>query len=94
MKNKLEDVNNHLIMAMERLNDDELCKDPEDAKKEIQKAQALSGLAEQVINIHQLEINNRQVQINAMKIAHDIGFEYIPDGITVKALPELKPNYR
>lgn len=84
MKNKLSDVKNHLIEAMERLNDDELVEDKEKLEKEIQKAQALSTIAEQIVAINQVEINEKNANVNAMKIAYDLGFTYKPEGMLLE----------
>lgn len=81
MKNSLTDVKNHLIEAMERLNDDEFVSDKETLEKEIQKAGALSNLAEQVVNIH-------QVEINAMKVANECGLLYKPKGMELIYKPK------
>lgn len=47
-KNKMLDMNNHLFEQMERLNDDDLT--DEGLKKEINRAKAMSGIANQIIN--------------------------------------------
>lgn len=80
MKNTLTDVKNHLIMEMERLNDEEFVSDEAVLEKEIKKANALSQLAEQVINI-------QQVEVNAMKTAKECGLLYKPNSIDLKELP-------
>lgn len=80
MKNSLTDVKNHLIAEMERLNDDEFVSNKETLKKEIDKANALSSLAEQIVNIQNSEIN-------AMKTAKDCGLLYVPKEMELKQLP-------
>lgn len=49
MKNKLSDLNDHLFAQIERLNDEDACSDPEKAKVEVLKAQAMSKVASQII---------------------------------------------
>jgi hypothetical protein len=44
-QNTAIDLQNHLMEALERLNDDELMSDPEVAKKEIKRASAISTVA-------------------------------------------------
>ena len=57
-KNKLADLNNHLFMQMERLNDDDL--KGEDLKREITRSKAMGGIANQIIN-------NARICIDGMK---------------------------
>ena len=76
----MTDVKNHLIEAMERLNDDEFVSDKETLEKEIKKANSLSLLAEQIVNI-------QQVEVNAMKVAKECGLIYKPKEMELKELP-------
>ena len=80
MKNTLTDVKNHLIAEMERLNDEEFVSDKEILEKEIKKANALSSLAEQIVNL-------QQVEVNAMKTAKECGLLYKSDTMEFKELP-------
>lgn len=48
MRNKPIDLNNHLFMAIERLNDENINGDQ--LKEEIERGRAISGLAKQVID--------------------------------------------
>lgn len=53
MKNTLGDLNNHLFLQLERLNDEDL--DEDTLKKEILRSQAMTGLAGKIIdNAHLL----------------------------------------
>ncbi len=47
MKNTLEDLNNHLFEAMERLNDDELT--DEELDRELKRADGMTKVAGQII---------------------------------------------
>ncbi len=47
MKNKIQDLRNHLFEQMERLNNDELS--PEELTKEISRAQAMSELGKVIV---------------------------------------------
>lgn len=83
MKNSLTDVKNHLIEAMERLNDDELVQDKTKCEQEIKKAQALTNLAGQVVQIEQVQINEKNMQLQAMSVANRMGYIYKPEGMNL-----------
>lgn len=81
-RNTLNDLNNHLFMQLERLNDDDLTE--EDLQKEINRAKAVSNIAAQIIN-------NGQLALNAQKFAMD----YLPAGNgEKKATKKLPPLLR
>ncbi|MDR2108935.1 MAG: hypothetical protein LBP28_05710 [Coriobacteriales bacterium] len=46
-RNTLQDLNNHLFEALERINDDELT--DEQLDKELRRARAMTGVASQII---------------------------------------------
>lgn len=55
MRNKLVDLNNHLFEQIERLNDDELT--GEDLDREIKRSEALTKVAQTIINNGALAIS-------------------------------------
>jgi hypothetical protein len=59
-RNKLTDLNDHLFVQLERLNDEELTGDQ--VELEVKRAQAISGIASQVIK-------SAQVTLTALKLA-------------------------
>ncbi len=63
MKNKLTDLNNHLFMQLERLNDEGLKGDA--LHEEIHRAKAIAGIS---INI----ISNARLALEADKAKHEI----------------------
>lgn len=93
MKNSLEDVKNHLIMAMERLNDDEFMADDNAARKELDKVKTISELARNVVELENAEahkaetdISRQRIQVDAMKIAYEMGYVYKPDNMQLSEI--------
>ena len=83
----LTDMQEHLFEMAERLLDDEVCSDTEKLQAEINKANALVGIAGQVIQIKDVENKTKEVNIKAMQIAHNCGLLYEPEGMNLKQLP-------
>lgn len=54
MKNTLNDLNNYLFEAMERINDDELS--VEELEKEITRSRAITDVAEKIIQSGELSL--------------------------------------
>jgi hypothetical protein len=77
MRNKLEDLNNHLFSALERLNDEELT--GEELEKEIKRAKAIASVSQAVIA-------NGNLVLSAQKHADEYGYDVgsIPLQITNK----------
>lgn len=64
MKNSLTDLNNHLFVALERLNDENISVD--EMNKEIERSKIISEIADKIIR-------NAQTQIKAYEVASDNG---------------------
>jgi len=62
MRNKLEDLNNHLFAQIERLGDENL--KPEEIDVEVKRAKAMSGIASNIIN-------NARTVLDGMKFAYN-----------------------
>lgn len=62
MKNKLSDLNNHLFSQIERLGDESL--KAEKLEKEIERARAITGVANQIVN-------NARLVLEAQKALSD-----------------------
>jgi hypothetical protein len=71
MKNKVEDVRNHLVAAMEALNEDGA--KPEEIAQAIEKGKAMSGLATAYIAAV-------KVEMDAIRLAEEVGM--LPASIT------------
>lgn len=74
MKNKLSDLNNHLFEQLERLEDQELS--PEDLKKEFQRAKAIAGVSEKIID-------SAKLALEAQKALADGRIEETPEVLRV-----------
>lgn len=59
MKNKITDLNNHLFVQLERLNDEEL--KGEHLKQEIDRSKAMANIATQIVN-------SQKTTLDAMKL--------------------------
>lgn len=65
-QNKLMDLNNHLFEAIERLEDDDICKDTESTLSEIKKAHAISVIGKQIID-------NNRLQLDIIRAQEELG---------------------
>lgn len=69
-KNKIEDLRNHLFAQIEKLSDEELKGDM--LKEEIKRSEAISGLADQIIQ-------SAKVEVRFMEITNGDGTGFIPN---------------
>lgn len=61
MKNKIQDLNDHLFAQLERLNDEDLTQ--EDLEKEIQRSKAVTAISNQIINNAKLALDATRLQV-------------------------------
>lgn len=77
MKSSLIDLNNHLFAQIERLGDEGL--EPEQIETEIERAKAIAGVADRIINNAGLVLKARQLAqenvLGAGKTDHLLGLE-------------------
>ena len=64
MKNTLNDLNNHLFAQLERLGDEDMS--PEELTKEVQRAEAISKIAEVVIENANIALKAVQIKSNSL----------------------------
>lgn len=78
-KNKLIDLNNHLFLALERLNEEDLTK--EQLELEAKRSESIIGISKQIIN-------NAKTNLAAMKLISegDIDSDRIPESFGFKKL--------
>ena len=84
MKTKLSDMTEHLFEMAERLLDDEVCSDKEHIASEVNKAQAMAGLADMVVKIETTKMEQFNSQIHAMEVANKLGLSYQPKELEFK----------
>lgn len=79
-KNKLSDLNDHLFLSLERLNDENL-KEEADIDNEWKKADAICMVASKIID-------NHKIAIDAMKLVAGGHFvkEELPESFGIKKL--------
>ncbi|MDO8940877.1 MAG: hypothetical protein Q7U98_17115 [Methylicorpusculum sp.] len=67
MKNKLQDLNNHLFAQLERFSDEAL--NPDQLANEINRGKAISGVAQQIIATGHLALE-AQERLSENQISH------------------------
>lgn len=76
MRNKLVDLNNHLFLQLERLNDDEL--EGEELEKELKRSKAITEIGKVVVN-------NANVLVEAAKLQYKMTEEPVtPENLLLK----------
>lgn len=68
IKNNLNEVNNYLFEQLERLNEDDILKEGDNFKKEIQRSKAISSLCSTIVS-------NANLILNAKKYADELGLK-------------------
>lgn len=58
-------------------------------KEQIEKAQALSKVSEQVVNLQTVAVKELDTKVKAMKMAASIGVYYKPDGLNVTPIKQV-----
>lgn len=61
MKNKLQDLNNHLFMVLERLNDEELTE--EKLEMEIKRSESVSHVAAQIVSTAKIALDVTKLKL-------------------------------
>ncbi|HAS4952606.1 TPA: hypothetical protein I7D81_002194 [Vibrio cholerae] len=69
MKNKLSDLNNHLLSQLERLSDEDLKGD--DLKEEIERSKAVKAIAQEIISGGKLALE-AQLELGGVKSAPEM----------------------
>lgn len=77
MQNKLTDLNNHLFEQLERLLDDDVCKDKESAELEISKAKMVCEVSQQIVGV-------AQVQLQGIKLAQEWNLSKMPETLSLE----------
>ena len=75
MKNKIEDLRNHLFAQLERLGDDDVKSDPAQLAREIERARAVADVARVVVETAKAEVQF----IQATDASHGTGFIALPE---------------
>lgn len=69
MKNTLDDLNNHLFVQLERLNEEDL--NGEELKEEMERAKTISVVAKQIIDNASLVLDAQKLFNNSDKLNAD-----------------------
>ena len=71
MKNGIIDMQNHLFIALERLNDDEICHDRESIATEVARAEAIRNVADSIIAGGNLMIQHEKLKLEYNRTSLD-----------------------
>lgn len=81
-KNKLSDLNDHLFMALERLNDEELT--TEQIEAESKRAEAIIGVANQIIGTAKITLDAMKLvsngNLDTTELPENFGFKRLNAG--------------
>lgn len=70
-KNPLEEIEKTLIDQLEKLNDDSLFNDAEEAKKVVERSKAMSELSKNLVEINRLKLDAVRIAVNSDGIYDD-----------------------
>lgn len=73
MKNKLTDLNDHLFVALERLNDEDI--KGEDLNAEIQRSRAIAGVAKNIVQNAALVLEAEKFKRESGEVSQVFGLE-------------------
>lgn len=76
-KNKLTDLNNHLFIALERLNEEDIT--PEQIESESKRAEAIIGVSNQIIGTAKITLDAMRLVVNG-----NLDTEELPDVFGIK----------
>lgn len=83
MKNKIDDLRDHLFQQLERLGDDDVVKG-DGLEREIKRAKAMSDLAGTLIDSARVEVDFLKVKVDAPRL-NGIKSDFIDGGRTLPA---------
>lgn len=77
MKNKIEDLRNHLFSQLERLGDEEAMKNPLKLERELK-------LAKAVAEVGKVIVDSAKVEVDFIKATENKGTSFFPADVTKK----------
>lgn len=75
---KIDELETTLLDQIEKLNQDDVMTNPEEADRLIARSKAMSDLTDNIIEIQKVKIDAQRVRIEAVKVAQDacgLGYE-------------------
>ncbi len=88
MKNKIEDLRNHLFEQLERLSDDEAMKNPIALDREVKRAASITQIAEVIIDTGRAETEFLEVANESVGLSKSKFFEVSSGNAAPKSLSE------